>query len=71
MNQAELIVRLEDMRAANLCVSGARQWFASNNLDFRDFAKNGIQGHTLASLNDPLANRAIAAAEARTVKGNG
>ena len=65
MSASAILVRIEDVRAAGLCVSGARQWFASNGLDFREFLKEGLPAPVLAALGDSLADRAIAAAELR------
>lgn len=65
---APLIVRIEDVRAVPLCTRGARRWFDGYGLDFRDFLINGIAAETLAALDDALANRVIAAAEARAAE---
>lgn len=61
----ELIVTVEDVRAAKMCVRGARQWFSLHRLDFADFLAHGLPKSTLAALNDELANRVIEKAEAR------
>lgn len=39
---ADIRITINDIRAAGHCVSGARDWFARQGLDFRDFLKNGI-----------------------------
>lgn len=60
-----IIVTVADARAAGLCVAGSRTWATRYNLDFRDFLKNGLPESVLAELNDPFADRAIAAAHRR------
>lgn len=60
-----MIVRVEDVRAAGLCVAGARTWFRSRGLDFRAFLRDGMEADALRGMNDPFADRAIAAAEVR------
>lgn len=47
---------------ANLCTRGARAWFDTNGLDFRDFLDNGLPIETLEALHDALADRVCAAA---------
>lgn len=54
-------VTMADVIAAGLCATGCRPWFKSRGLDFRAFIEKGLPAETLAALNDPLADRAIAA----------
>lgn len=35
-------VTINDVRAAGLCVRGAREWFQRHGLDFRAFLKDGM-----------------------------
>lgn len=58
-----LIVHIHHIRAAGICVSGARTWFPRYGLDFRDFLENGIDAQILRDTGDPLAARAVAEAE--------
>ena len=55
-------VKIEHVRAAKLCVNGARAWFARYDLDFRSFLRDGLPAETLRATGDPLAERAIAEA---------
>lgn len=52
------------MRAARLCMPGARRWFASHGLNWSDFVTNGIPAAVLGQWGDPLAERAIEQARA-------
>ncbi len=66
-----LIVRISHMRAAGLCVTGSRAWFRRQGLDFRDFAKNGIDAEKLRATGDPIPMRAVVIAEAEREQNNG
>ena len=35
-------VYLKDVSNAGYCMRGARAWFRSHGLDFRDFVRNGV-----------------------------
>lgn len=61
---SELRVYVRHVRAARLCTRGARQWFATRNLDWNDFLANGLSADFLRELDDPVSNRALAVAEA-------
>lgn len=65
-----MIVRIEDVRAAAQCVSGARRWFQQEGLDFRSFLIEGLDAEILRATGDPLALRAIAEAEKRLKDNN-
>lgn len=54
-----------DIRAARLCMGGARRWFASRDLSWNEFLSNGISADFIRDLDDPISNRVLAAAEAR------
>lgn len=41
------------------CVPGCRLFFKRNNLDYRDFIRNGISVETLLKLDDHMANELI------------
>ena len=60
-----LTITVEDIRAAKMCVRGAKQWFALHKLDFADFLAHGISEERLVALNDEMANRAIEVAKLR------
>lgn len=59
-----VIVRMKHVRAARLCSGGTRGWWRDHGLDWSDFLANGIPAERLAATGDPLALRAVAAAEA-------
>lgn len=65
-------VTLDDMRKAGVCpgsakAPGARDWFRDCGLDFKDFARNGIDAETLLSTGKANADvlRVIETARAR------
>lgn len=63
-----MIVRVHHIRAARLCMRGARNWFAQHGLDWNDFLTNGLPADAVRALNDPFADRTLAAAEAENGK---
>lgn len=52
---SDLIIRIDDIRLAGYCVSGARGWFKDHGLDFRDFIRNGIPASEFIAKGDQLA----------------
>jgi hypothetical protein len=60
---SDLRIHARHIRAAKLCMGGARQWFASRDLDWNDFLTNGISADFIRGLDDPISNRALAEAE--------
>lgn len=62
-------VTLADMRAARCCVPGSRVFAAHHKLDFKAFARDGIDVRDLPD--DALAAPAIAAALAREERERG
>jgi len=59
-------IYVRHLRAARppLCTSAAPDWFAMRGLDWNRFLAEGIDAELLRALNDPISNRALAAAEA-------
>ena len=57
------------VRAAKICMRGARAFFAKHGLDYMDFLSNGIPVSTLREIGDPIALRA--ADQAIAEAGNG
>lgn len=51
------------MRAARLCAKGGRQWCQSHGISWDEFLGHGIPASRLRALNDPFADRVVAAAE--------
>lgn len=52
-----MIVRIQHIREAKLCMSGARGWFASHGLSWTEFLEKGLSVEVLESTGDPLAFR--------------
>lgn len=55
-------VRIEHIRSAKLCMSGARAWAKRNNIDWATFLKDGIEISELEKIDDHLAKLVIAEA---------
>ena len=51
----DLIITINDVRAAGLCVNGSRAWFARHGLDFRVFLREGLDADTLLATGDAMA----------------
>ena len=64
MNQG-VIVTIDDVRAAGLCVHGTRVWFARHGLDFRAFLREGCTAETLLATGDAMAQRVVERARIR------
>ena len=54
-----MIITITDIRQAGHCVAGARGWFHSYGLDFRDFLKHGIDAETFLATGDALAQQVV------------
>jgi hypothetical protein len=56
MSVDELIITAKDCRAAGICIrDGARPFCLRNNINFRDFMRDGVTASVLISTNEPLA----------------
>jgi hypothetical protein len=64
-----LRVYMRHIRIAKQCGRGAQEWFNANNLDWRDFVKNGIDAQVLIDLGDPIAIRPVLAAQTEALMG--
>lgn len=53
------LVKIHHIRAARLCMGGARRWFAARGLDWAAFLRDGLPASVLSQWGDPLAERAI------------
>ena len=62
---SDLIVTIDDVRAAGLCVNGTRVWFARHDLDFRAFLREGCTAETLLATGDAMALRVVERARIR------
>ncbi|MFC6350614.1 MULTISPECIES: hypothetical protein [Stenotrophomonas] len=60
-----MIVTIDDVRAAGLCVNGTRVWFARHDLDFRAFLREGCTAETLLATGDAMALRVVDRARIR------
>ena len=58
-------ITIDHVRAAGLCVHGARTWFERHALDFRAFLQQGLDAGTLLATGDAMAERVVALALAR------
>ena len=67
-DDAPILVRVEDLRAARLCFQGARPWFRRHGFDWQAFLAAGIAAERLAATGDTLALRVIATARARIAR---
>jgi len=61
----ELIVTMKDIRAANMCSNGPRQFFKRHGLDWSDFLSNGIPASKLLATGDAMARQVVEVARGR------
>lgn len=54
-----MIIRIEHLRRAKICMSGARAWFADHDLSWDDFVANGIPAHRVEHLDDAFVDRVL------------
>lgn len=54
---------MQHFRQCGYCVSGIRDWFENNDLNFREFVQHGIDVKLLDVRNDALVNKAIEIAQ--------
>lgn len=59
---AEIIVTIQHVIDAGMCVRGAKVWMARHNLDFRRFLAEGYPVETIESTKDALGLRVAAVA---------
>lgn len=57
-----IVCRIHHIRAANLCMGGARAWFAKHNLSWSDFLENGLPVEQVEALGDAMGHRVAEAA---------
>lgn len=58
----DLIITVEHVRDAGMCVRGAKQWFALHGLDFQKFLTHGIPASEVTALGDVFADKVVALA---------
>nr|DAP77712.1 MAG TPA: hypothetical protein [Caudoviricetes sp.] len=54
-----VIVRLVDLREADFCNNGAREFASLHNLDWQDFLENGIDAKILLATKDACAKQVV------------
>lgn len=52
-------ITINHVRAAGLCVHGARTWFERQGLDFRAFLDHGLPAAVLLATQDAMALRVV------------
>lgn len=55
-----VIVTMQHVREAGLCVRGAKVWFERQGLDFASFLRNGMPLAEVDKIGDALAHRVAA-----------
>lgn len=58
---SEIRIHMRHLRAAKICPD-AEEFFVANNLNWRDFVRNGIPVSVIQEIGDPIALRAAAEA---------
>ena len=64
-----IVVHIHHVRAAKLCMSGARRWFESHGFSWVDFLTNGKSADELEATGDALALRVTAIARGESASG--
>lgn len=62
---SDLIIRMEDIRAAGMCSRGARSFFKAHSLDWDTFIKNGLPSETIEATKDAMALKVVEVARGR------
>ena len=60
-----LMVTIEDVRQAGLCIPGARRWCRRHDIDWHRLLKDGVEASRLIETRDAMAARAVAMAQRR------
>lgn len=63
---SDLTIRIADVQSAGYCTRGARRWFESRGLSFRDFLREGVSAQTLLDTCDPMAEAVVKRAQEAT-----
>lgn len=61
----DIIIRMEHVRMAGMCSSGARAFFKKHDLDWNEFLEHGITAKKLIPTQDAMALRVIEVARGR------
>ena len=54
-----MIVYVRHLRAAKICLGGARRWWKDKNLDWNHFLSHGIDADILLSTEDAQAEKVV------------
>lgn len=65
MNDDDLVIRMEHVRKAGMCSSGARAFFKRHDLDWNQFLEQGITAKELIPTQDAMALTVIEVARGR------
>ncbi len=60
-----LIVTIEDVRQAGLCIPGARLWCRRHGIDWHRLLTEGVEASRLIETRDAMAARAVETAQRR------
>ncbi|GAB4531983.1 MAG: hypothetical protein Tsb0020_48190 [Haliangiales bacterium] len=63
-----ILATVRDLRAADLCHRGARDWFRAQGLSWHEFLARGLPVETLDATGCALARRVTAEARARAAR---
>jgi hypothetical protein len=55
----DILITPKDIQRAGYCSRGARRWFESHNINFRDFIRKGVPASQLTATGDPQALRVV------------
>lgn len=55
----DMIVKVEDIRASNQCMSGCRKWAPIYGINWNDFVKNGISYSILEKIDNALVKKVL------------
>lgn len=56
-------IYMSDIRKANMCSKGTRQFFVNQGWDFQDFLKNGIDAEKFIETGDAMALQVVEVAK--------
>lgn len=66
-----MLITVNHVRGAGMClVPGARMFFKQNNLDWKDFLKNGIDSEIVMATGDAMAIKVVEFANGQQQKAN-
>ena len=63
--ETQVIVKMEDIRAARMCSRGTRAFFARHGLDWQLFLKAGLPAEAIEATRDAMALQVVEVARGR------